>query len=343
MDSAVTIQRHILERQKLHPEASGGFTRLLWDLTIACKIISKEVNRAGLAQILGETEETNVHGEDVMKLDRFAQNTITTIMKRGGHLCVMGSEEEPEPIPIPDGLPLGPYVLLFDPLDGSSNIDVNVSVGTIWAIYRRKSPPGRPGGLEDLLQPGSQLAAAGYLVYGSSTMLVYSTGSGVSGFTLDPSLGEFLLSHEDIRVPERGRIYSINEGHSYGWDEGTQAYVDYIKTPDAERGLPYTARYIGSMVSDVHRTLLKGGIFCYPSIHKNGKVKNKLRLLYEANPMGFLIEQAGGLASTGTEPILDIQPQQLHQRVPVAMGSRKDVEDYMRFMTSGKRPEEYGG
>jgi len=326
----VTIQRHLLDQQNLHPDATGELTRLLWDLTIAVKTIGSHVRRAGLIEILGETEEENVHGERVMKLDRFAQDTITNAMKRGGYLCVMGSEEDPDPIPIPVKYPCGDYVLLFDPLDGSSNIDVNVSVGTIFSIYKRVTRTG-PGTLEDLLQKGSEQVAAGYVIYGSSTMLVYTTGEGVAGFTLDPSIGEFLLSHPKIEIPARGKIYSVNEGYEERWDEGTKAWVRHLKNPEGGPGHPYRARYIGSMVSDVHRTLLSGGIFCYPAIKTGDRWKPKLRLLYEAAPMAWLAEQAGGTATDGRRRLLDIVPESLHERTPVVLGSPEDVAEYERF------------
>jgi len=323
-----SVQRHLIETQRSHPEASGDLTNLLWDLILAIKVISREVSKAGLLEILGlEEGETNVSGDDVAKLDVYAQDVIFRAMDHGGHLCCMASEEEAELIRIPKEYPKGRYVLSYDPLDGSSNIDANVSVGTIFSIHKRVTESG-DGTLEDALQPGKKLVAAGYVVYGSSTMLVYSTGHGVHGFTLDPSVGEFLLSHENIRIPARGKIYSVNEGHSAYWDEPTKKYVEYLKSPEAG---PYKARYIGSMVADVHRTLLYGGIFMYPGTKK--APGGKLRLLYEANPMGLIIERAGGMASTGKERILDIQANDLHQRVPLFMGSEDDVRLAVEFET----------
>jgi len=325
-----SVQRHLIETQRSHPEASGDLTNLLWDLILAIKVISREVSKAGLLEILGlEEGETNVSGDDVAKLDVYAQDVIFRAMDHGGHLCCMASEEEAELIRIPKEYPKGRYVLSYDPLDGSSNIDANVSVGTIFSIHRRVTESG-DGTLEDALQPGNKLVAAGYVVYGSSTMLVYSTGHGVHGFTLDPSVGEFLLSHENIRIPARGKIYSVNEGHSAYWDEPTKKYVEYLKSPEAG---PYKARYIGSMVADVHRTLLYGGIFMHPRDFRRDKTKGqgKLRLLYEASPMAFLVEQAGGLATTGEENILDIQPTDLHQRVPVILGSPEDVKMFLSY------------
>jgi fructose-1,6-bisphosphatase I len=327
----VTVQRHIVENERLHPEATGDLTGLLWDLTIAIKIISREVNKAGLVNILGADGSTNATGDEVKKLDLYAQDVIVSAMSHGGHLCCMASEEEENVIPIPAQYPKGKYVLAFDPLDGSSNIDANVSIGTIFSIHRQRSK-GPDGTLEDCLQPGTSQIAAGYVVYGSSTMLVYTTGNGVAGFTLDPSIGEFLLSHPSIRIPARGKIYSVNEGHSRNWDEQTRKYVDHVKSKG------YAGRYIGSMVADVHRTLLYGGIFMHPRDYARDPVKGqgKLRLLYEAAPMAYIVEQAGGTATTGTERILDIQPTSLHQRVPLVIGSAEDAGEYMHFL-SGQR------
>ncbi len=332
LGKTITLTRHILEEQTRHQEARGDFSRMLWDLTIALKIISREVNKAGLVEILGATEEENVHGETVMKLDQYADDRIFKAMDHGGHLCCMASEEHEKLIPIPSRFELGDYILLFDPLDGSSNIDKNVSIGTIFSILRR--PKGRigPGTLEDVLQAGSRQVAAGYVIYGSSTMLVYTTGVGVHGFTLDPSVGEFLLSHPDIKVPEKGKTYSANEGNYCYWDQGTQAYIDFLKQPNEQFGTPYSQRYIGSLVADFHRNLLTGGVFLYPSSSKGSEgPKPKLRLLYEASPLAFIIEQAGGLATDGFQRILDIEPEELHQRVPLVIGSKWEVEKYHEF------------
>ena len=332
VNKIVTIQRHIMEQQALHPSATGEFTTLLWDLILAFKMISREVNRAGLANVLGLTGDVNVQGERVTKLDDYAQRRIFEQMDHGGHLCCMASEEAEDIIPIPDHFPKGKYVLLFDPLDGSSNIDANASVGTIFSVHRKRSP-GPDGALEDCLQKGSDQVAAGYVVYGSSTMFVYSAGSGVHGFTLDPSLGEFLLSHEDIRIPQKGKIYSANEGNERAWDEGTRNYVRHLKEKDKATNRPYSLRYIGALVADFHRTLLYGGIFLYPpDVSDPAKPKPKLRLLYEAAPIAYIAEQAGGLASTGKERILDIQPKGLHDRVSVIVGSPDDVREYERFV-----------
>lgn len=322
----VTLHRHIMERQSEHPDATGEFSHLLGDLVFAIKIIHREVNRAGLAGILGSAGQSNASGDSVMRLDLFAQEEIYKAMDHGGLLCVMASEESDSIMPIPDRFPKGKYVLLFDPLDGSSNIDANVSIGTIFSIYK-KVDPGVDGTLDDCLQPGLQQVCAGYTVYGSSTMLVYSTGHGVHGFTLEPSTGEFLLSHPDINTPAKGKIFSINEGNYPRFDEGTKKYLQYVKSEDKETGRPYSGRYIGSLVADFHRNLLYGGIYLYPAAPRP-----KLRLLYEANPLAFIAEQAGGAASTGTERILEIKPEELHQKVPLIIGSKEDVELYEKFI-----------
>ncbi len=326
----VTIERHILERQTAYPEARGDLTQLLYDIALTGKLIGREVNKAGLVDILGETGITNVQGERVQKLDDYANECFIKTFDHGGLLCVMASEEEDEAVPIPSRFECGDYVLLFDPLDGSSNIDANVSVGSIWSIYKRKTASG-PGTIEDLLRQGSEQVAAGYIAYGSSTMMVYTTGTGVSGFTLDPSIGEFLLSHPDIQMPKQGSIYSLNEGYRNLLFDSTARFLDYLQEEDAETGRPYSGRYIGSMVADVHRTLLYGGIFMYPASKK--APGGKLRLMYEANPMGFIMEQAGGMASTGSERILDVQATELHQRVPLYMGSEETVKLAIEFET----------
>lgn len=325
----ITVQRHIIEQERDHPEATGELTGLLWDLTIAAKIISREVNRAGLADILGLTGQENIHGEEVKKLDEYANDAIIKSMDHGGHLCVMASEENEDIIPISDQYPKGKYVLMFDPLDGSSNIDANVSVGTIFSVYRRKTTAGN-GTLEDCLRKGVEQVAAGYIVYGSSTMLVYTAGHGSHGFTLDPGIGEFLLSHKNIQTPSRGKVYSINEGNANTWDEGTRKYINDLKKGTPETGQkPYSLRYIGSLVADFHRNLLYGGIFLYPADYKDpNKPKSKLRLLYEAAPLAFIVEQAGGKASTGDTAIMEINAEQLHQKTPLVIGSKEDVEKY---------------
>lgn len=321
MEIGTTLTHFILEEERRFPGATGEFTALLNDIATVAKIISREVNKAGLADILGVTGRRNVSGEAVQKLDEFANETMLKILGPTGRLVGMASEEMEDIYQIPEPYPKGKYVLLFDPLDGSSNIDVNVAVGTIFSIYRRKSA-GSQASLEDFLQPGRDQVCAGYVIYGSSTMLVYTTGSGVHGFTLDPSVGEFLLSHENIRIPRKGKIYSINESYARYWHEHTRRYVESVKAT-------HNCRYVGTLVADFHRNLLKGGIFLYPEDTKDPKKPyGKLRLLYEASPMAFLAEQAGGLATTGTERILDIRPTELHQRVPLIVGSAEDVEAY---------------
>ncbi len=326
----ITLTRHIIEEQRKYPYATGKFTDLMNDIAFAAKIISYNVNKAGLLDVLGETENVNVQGEVVKKLDIFAHETLVKALDHNGHTCVMASEEEEDIIPIPEEYPLGKYVVAFDPLDGSSNIDANVSVGTIFSIYNRVTPEGRPGKREDFLQPGYRQICAGYVIYGSSTMLVYTTGSGVYGFTLDPSYGEFVLSHPNIRIPKKGKIYSVNESYYGYWDEPVKQYIQYIKQIDGNSGRPMNSRYIGSLVSDFHRNLLYGGIFLYPPSSK--APKGKLRLLYEANPLAFIVEQAGGMAIDGHRRILDIQPESLHQRVPLYIGSEEDVKMVKAFL-----------
>ncbi|MBW2147030.1 MAG: class 1 fructose-bisphosphatase [Deltaproteobacteria bacterium] len=325
----MTISRYILEQQIQNPGATGRFSGLLTTITLAAKVIAREVRKSGLLDILGKTGDVNVQGEQVTKLDEFSHKVIMDTLGRSGHVCALASEEEESIIEIPEGYPLGRYVLLLDPLDGSSNIDVNVSVGTIFSIHRRITREGK-GMTEDFLQPGHRQVGAGYVVYGSSTMMVYSTGQGVHGFTLDPEVGEFLLSHENIRMPEKGKIYSINEGYHDRWERGVDEYIHYLKREDKETDRPYSSRYIGTLVADFHRTLLYGGIFLYPSDRK--RPHGKLRLLYEAAPMAYLAEQAGGLAITGRERILDIQPTSLHQRIPLIIGSRQDVLTAEKFI-----------
>jgi fructose-1,6-bisphosphatase I len=328
----VTVVEHLLLRQKERPMASGRFTRLLTELILSAKIIDREVSKAGLLDVLGVTGEVNVQGEIVQKLDDFANRVIIRRMERAGVLCAMVSEENADFIPIPRQYPVGDYILIFDPLDGSANIDANVSIGTIFSIYRRTSFDQQAVSVGDLLQKGSMQVAAGYIIYGSSTMMVYTAGNGVHGFTLDPSVGEFLLSHPDIKIPERGRIYSVNEGYFSYWDEPTKNIVNYFKSNDSATGRPYSSRYIGSLVSDFHRNLIYGGIFMYPADSRDlRKPSGKLRLMCEAAPMAMIAEQAGGLATDGTRRILDIEPQELHQRVPLFIGSKQDVEVVLKF------------
>ncbi|MFN0157529.1 MAG: class 1 fructose-bisphosphatase [Bacteroidota bacterium] len=319
----MTLERHIIEGERDHPGATGEFSGLLHALSLAAKLVWRDVSKAGLVNILGKTDRMNISGDEVKKLDEFADETIFKAMDHGGHLCVMASEEHEDLMHIPDAYPHGNYVLLYDPLDGSGNIDANITVGTIFSVLRRVTPSG-PGTLEDVLQPGYKQVAAGYILYSSSMMVVYSTGHGVHGFTLDPTVGEFLLSHENMRIPQRGSIYSINEGNVGRWDPTIQKYVQHLKQEDKATGRPYSARYIGSLVADVHRTLLYGGIYCYPGDSKNPN--GKLRLMYENNPLGYIVEQAGGRASDGKRRILDIQPEKLHQRTPLFIGSPDDVQ-----------------
>ena len=324
MQIGTTLTRFIIEEERQHPEATGEFTGLLTDLTSAAKIISRDVNKAGLAEVMGLTGRTNIHGEAVQKLDEFANATVIRTTDHTGRLAGMASEEMDDIYPIPEKHPRGNYILVFDPVDGSSNIDVNVSIGTIFSIYRKKSTHSVTRA--DFLRRGREQVCAGYIIYGSSTMLVYTTGSGSHGFTLDPSLGEFLLSHEHIQIPQRGQYYSANEGNYLKWDAPVRRFVDQLK----EGPQPYSARYIGSLVADFHRNLLKGGIFLYPGDSK--APSGKLRLLYEAAPLAFVVEQAGGAASNGTQPIMDLPATELHQRTPLFIGSRDDVATLEEFV-----------
>jgi fructose-1,6-bisphosphatase I len=332
-----TITQHILNQQRENPEATGALTHLLYELIVAAKVISKEVNKAGLGDILGTTGKVNIQDEQVQKLDEFANKVIIERMQHIGQLCCMGSEEIADLIDIPVRYPKGNYILLFDPLDGSSNIDVNVSIGTIFGIYKKQTDEDDINFLlSEVLQPGKNQVAAGYFIYGSSTIMVYTTGSGVHGFTLYPSVGEFLLSHENIRIPERGKIYSVNESNYEYWNDKTRALINYFKARDKETDRPYTARYVGSLVADFHRNLLKGGIFMYPSDLKDErKPTGKLRLMLEANPLAMVVHEAGGYASDGHGPILEIKPEELHQRVPLYIGSREDVLIAEKFISAG--------
>jgi fructose-1,6-bisphosphatase I len=321
-----TIERFILDQEDRYPEATGELSNLLYDICLAAKIIAASIRRAGLVNILGASGNQNIQGEEQQKLDIFANETLKNCLKHTGRVCVMGSEEDDDIIPVPPEYPVGKYAVLFDPLDGSSNIDVNSAVGTIFSIYRRVSMHGR-GTSADVLQPGCKQVAAGYVMYGSSTMLVYTTGQGAHGFTLDPTIGEFLLSHPRIITPRVGKYYSVNESNFPRWDKGMQAAVRGLKgdlTPDISNGVtPKNSRYIGSLVGDFHRNLISGGIFLYPADTKNPR--GKLRLMYEASPMAFLAEQAEGSATDGVNRILDISPDTLHQRTPLVIGSREDV------------------
>jgi fructose-1,6-bisphosphatase I len=332
----VTIERHIIEAEREFPEATGAFSSILYDLAFSAKMIAREVRRAGLADILGYTGEVNVQGEEVRKLDEFANEVIFKALDHTGHLCGMASEEVEDFIPIPNKFPTGNYCVLFDPLDGSSNIDANVSVGTIFSVHRKVSDHER-GCVEDCLQPGSKQVAAGYIVYGSSTMLVYTTGNGVHGFTLEPSIGEFLLSHPNIKIPAPGqRIYSVNEGNYGVWSEEQRRLVDHLKGADGENPKPFSARYIGSLVADFHRNLLYGGMFMYPADAKCPQ--GKLRLLYEAAPLAMIAEHAGGRASTGEGRIMDIVPTSLHERTPLYIGTSEYVELAERFLAGTAVP-----
>ncbi len=331
----ITIERHILEQQAHHPEATGRLTSLLYDIALAAKLIARETTRAGLGNILGATASENVHGEVQQKLDVYADNVIFRMNDHTGRVCVMASEEHNDVLHIPDRYPPGYYVLIYDPLDGSSNIDLNASIGTIFAIHRKITPGDGPGTKADVLQPGTELVAAAYVIYGSSTMMVYSTGNGVHGFTLDPSIGEFLLSHPDITIPSPGRYYSVNHGYEGYWTEGVKRYVRWLQALDDAGGpygdgKPLGQRYIGSMIADVHRTLLRGGVFFYPGDSRN--LTGKLRLSYEAQPLAYLCAHAGGYASDGIGDILQIQPRHLHQRVPVYLGNRELVEQAESFL-----------
>jgi fructose-1,6-bisphosphatase I len=320
--SVVTIERFIIEQERLHPEATGELSGILYDLALAAKMIATKVRMAGLADILGATDMTNVQGEVQQKLDVLANEIIVKAMDHGGRLCGMASEEEPDIIQIPEGFKCGKYLLLFDPLDGSSNIDVIVPVGTIFSVVR-KITRGTRAEMEDLLQPGRRQVAAGYVIYGSSTMLVYTTGQGVHGFTLDPSIGEFLLSHPNIRIPHTPRYLSVNDSYEQHWDDHVRALMRRYRGLDGEHKA-LNVRYVGSLVADFHRNLLGGGVFCYPSNARSPR--GKLRLLYECNPLAFVAEQAGGAATDGTTRIMDITPNELHQRSPLYMGSRAEVE-----------------
>ena len=335
MNRIVTLDEFIIQRQKDFPYASGELTGLLRDIGVAAKIVNREVNKAGLVSILGVANAENATGDEVQKLDLYANDKLIDCLKNSGECCGIASEENEGFIPIPSvESKKAKYVVVFDPLDGSSNIDVNVSVGTIFGIYRRKSKDTGPCKMEDFLQKGSELVAGGYVIYGTSTILVYSTGSGVNGFTLDPSIGEFCLSHKDIKIPDRGNYYSVNQGYYLKFDVEMRRYIDYCSD------LNLRLRYIGSMVSDVHRTLFKGGIFLYPNTRKFPK--GKLRILYECNPLSFIVEQAGGKAMTcELERILDIQPTELHQRSSIAIGSPGMVDEMKDFVQKYSMPTPY--
>lgn len=320
--SVVTIERYVIEQERLHPHATGALSGILVDLALAAKMIASKVRLAGLVDILGEHGTSNIQGETQKKLDVISDDIIFKAMDHGGRLCAMASEEQEGIIHIPEQFKKGNYVLLFDPLDGSSNIDVNVPVGTIFSVLRRVTKGHGDGTMEDMLQPGYKQVAAGYVIYGSSTMFVYTTGAGAHGFTLDPSIGEFLLSHPDIKTPEHGRYLSVNEAYEQHWDDNVKALIRRYRGMDGEREA-MNVRYVGSLVADFHRNLLGGGLFAYPANRK--APQGKLRLLYECNPLAFICEQAGGAAIDGTKRILDVRPTDLHQRSPYYIGSKADV------------------
>jgi len=333
MTTVMTIERFILNQQQGYPDATGTLTQMLYDIALAAKIIARETGRYGLSGMIGASNSENVHGERQQKLDLFADETIFKMNDHTGRLCAMASEEHDDIIPIPPHFGRGKYVLLYDPLDGSSNIDVNVSVGTIFSIHRKISD-GLVGTMEDVLQAGRNLVAAGYVIYGSSTMLVYTTGQGVHGFTLDNSLGEFLLSHPNMTIPKKAIYYSANHGNEKYWTPGVRRYVKELQGIHGEGSQPLSHRYIGSMVADFHRNLMRGGVFVYPGDMMNGgrKPYGKLRLMYEGQAMAFIAQQAGGLASDGLGNILDVQPHELHQKIPCFIGNRDLVELAERYI-----------
>lgn len=335
MSKVTTLNEFIMDRQADFPGASGELSRILNDIAVASKIVSRDVRRAGLVDhILGAQGETNVQGEEQQKLDVIADQQFIRVFASGGEICGIASEENEDYVAFDDELAKNAkYVVLFDPLDGSSNIDVNVSIGTIFSVYRRKSPRGTLATLEDMLQPGTDQVAAGYVLYGSSTMLVYTTGKGVNGFTLDPSIGEFCLSHPNMRTPETGRIYAMNEGNIHVCEQGVRDYIRYCQEVHAD-GKPYSGRYIGSLVADFHRNLIKGGIYIYPATEQSPE--GKLRLLYECNPLAFIAEQAGGMATAGTQRVLEIQPEKLHQRIPFFVGSKGMMEKAISCLEAAK-------
>ena len=329
-----TLGEFIINKQSEFKYSSGELSRLINSIRLAGKIVNHEVNKAGLVDILGAAGEENIQGEDQQKLDVYANEVFINTLVNREIVCGIASEEEDDFITIKGGNKKhdNKYIVLMDPLDGSSNIDVNVSVGTIFSIYRRITPDGTPVTIDDFLQPGKQQVAAGYIVYGTSTMIVYSTGHGVNGFTLNPAIGTYYLSHPNMKFPEKGNIYSVNEGNYVHFPEGVKRYIKYCQEEEGER--PYTSRYIGSLVSDFHRNMIKGGIYFYPSTSKNPD--GKLRLLYECNPMAFLAERAGGKASNGFNRILDIKPSELHQRVPFFCGNKDMVDKLENFMQKHK-------
>lgn len=324
--NVLTLDEFTIKQMRSFPGATGELSGLLRDIGLAAKRVNVEVNKAGLVDILGDAGTTNVQGEEVKKLDVFANNQFMGVLRHGISCAGIGSEEMDDFVVFDDEISkASKYVCLFDPLDGSANIDVNVSIGTIFSVFKRQSLVGTPVVASDFLQPGHNQVAAGYVIYGSSTILVYATKRGVNGFTLDQSIGEFCLSHPDIKCPESGRIYSVNHGNFFQYTEGVREYIHACQQKDKSNGGPYTQRYIGSMVSDVHRNLLKGGIFMYPAI--KDKPGGKLRLMYECNPFAYIVEMAGGRATDGQQRILDIQPESLHQRTPFFVGSKLMMDE----------------
>lgn len=331
----ITMDEFTIQETRKFPQATGELSALLRDIGLACKLINKQVLKAGLVDILGKHGATNVQGEEQMKLDIYANDTLINVLRNSADCAGIASEENDDHVCFDDEFSVhSKYVVLFDPLDGSSNIDVNAPIGTIFSIYRRVSELGKPCTQEDFLQPGNKLMAAGYVIYGSSTMMVYATRLSVNGFTLEPSIGEFCLSHPNLSCPEKGKIYSINQGNTCKYDNSIKSFLDYCMESNKEEGRPYSHRYIGSMVADMHRTLIKGGIFMYPA--DKSSPKGKLRLQYECNPMAFLMEAAGGIASDGSGDILDITPTELHQRSPIFIGSKKLVAKALEFVKEGQ-------
>ena len=329
-----TLTRFIIETQAGFPAATGEFSALLAQIGLAGKMVANDLRRAGLINILGMTGETNVQGEAVKKLDAIANENFVKVFQYSGLVCALASEEMDKPVKLPENWPLGKYMLLFDPLDGSSNTDVNMPLGAIFSVLRYEGKGGLPSDAE-LVRKGTEQVAAGYLMYGSSTMLVFTSGTGVNGFTLDPGIGEYLRTHEHIGIPAKGKTYAVNEGNYHRWTAGTQRYVDYLKQPDKASGRPYVGRYSGCLAADVHRILLGGGLYLYPG--ETDKPEGKLRLLYEANPLALVVEQAGGRASTGIERILDVGAKAIHQRVPLLIGSAEDVATAEAFIQGKQR------
>jgi fructose-1,6-bisphosphatase I len=331
----MTLDEFTIQETRQFPQATGELSALLRDIGLACKLINKQVLKAGLVDILGKHGATNVQGEEQMKLDIYADETLINVLRNSADCAGIASEENDDFISFDDEYSMqSKYVVLFDPLDGSSNIDVNAPIGTIFSIYRRVSPLGGPCTVADFLQPGNKLMAAGYVIYGSSTMMVYATKLSVNGFTLEPSIGEFCLSHPNMKCPEKGKIYSINQGNTVKFNDSTKNFLNYCMESNKEEGRPYGHRYIGSMVADLHRTLIKGGIFLYPADKSNPN--GKLRLQYECNPMTFLVEAAGGIGSTGTSNVLDVVPTELHQRVPIYIGSKNLVTKALEFANASE-------